>query len=165
MKLIQPRPDRFGAILHECEAHQKRIRQAKARCGDFFPLNPESYAALTDEQVEHVDQLVYRFSKLQDALGSKLFPAIVSAVREDAASLTVLDGLNELERAGVLDSADQWTAMRQIRNELAHDYQDEPEAGSRSLNDVYHSVDELTAIGESAAAFVRERILPSLESE
>lgn len=55
--------------------------------------------------------------------------------------------------------------MRQIRNELAHDYQDDPEAGSRSLNDVYQSIDELTAVGESAAAFVRERVVPSLESE
>ena len=161
MKVVRPEYDRFSVILHECDAHQKRLRQAKARCESFFPLDPRTYSELTDNQVEHVDQLVYRFTKLQDTLGNKLFPAVVSALRDDAASLTVIDGLNELERAGAIPSADNWSMLRQTRNQLAHDYQDDPEAGSRSLNDVYAQADDLLAGATTAVTFVRDRVLPS----
>jgi hypothetical protein len=69
-----PSKERFEAILRECAAHQIRLAQAKARCSEFFPLDASTYEHLTDDQVEHVDQLIYRFTKLQDALGAKLSP-------------------------------------------------------------------------------------------
>lgn len=153
---------RFEAILRECAAHQRRLSQARERCSLFFPLTPDSYENLTDEQVEHVDQMVYRFTKLQDALGTKLFPAILSVLREDAASLTVFDMLTELEKAGAITDAGRWAAMRETRNQLAHDYQDDPEEGSRYLNDLFDAVNELRATAERAAGFVRDRVLPGL---
>lgn len=162
MKKQPASKERFQAILRECAAHEKRLSQAKGRCAGFFPLTPHSYDSLSDDQVEHVDQMVYRFTKLQDALGAKLFPAILSVLREDAASLTVFDMLSELEKAGAVTDAAEWASMRETRNELAHDNQDDPEDGSRYLNDLYAAVEKLQTAAEHATAFVEERVIPGL---
>ena len=52
--------------------------------------------------------------------------------------------------------------MREIRNQLAQDYQDDPEEGSHYLNDVFDSVTALIAVSDHASGFVRDRLLPSL---
>jgi hypothetical protein len=153
---------RFLSLLSECETHAKRITQAKEKCSGFFPLNKENYSRLSEDQIEHIDQLVYRFTKLQDALGAKLFPAIVAVLREDAARLTVFDVLNELERVEILSDAGQWMNLREIRNELTHDYENDPEEGSQHLNDLFRSTDVLVTIQNNAQFFVNERILPFL---
>ena len=68
MKSPEVRPERFESVLRESSVHQKRLTQAKQKCAAVFPLVPTTYSELTDDQVEHIDQLVYRFTKLQDAL-------------------------------------------------------------------------------------------------
>ena len=153
---------RFEAILNECTAHTRRLNQAVSRCGAFFPLSSTTYAELSDDQVEHVDQLVYRFTKLQDALGAKLFPLIASVLREDAESLTVFDVLAELEKAGAIPDASDWASLRETRNQLTHDYGDDPEESSQQPNEVMDQVDKLKAAARQAEPFVRERVLPSL---
>lgn len=163
MATVVPRRDRFESLLAECEAHEHRLNQAKANCRQMFPLDAGAYAALTDEQVTNIDQLVYRFSKLQDAVGAKLVPATVRALREDAATLTIIDSLNELEKAGALESAERWMQLRETRNQLAHDYQDDPEEGSENLNSVYRALDYLLSEAQRLCSFVRTRVLPGLE--
>ena len=86
----------------------------------------------------------------------------MSLLREDAAALTAFDVPAELEKAGAIPNANRWVAMREMRNQLAHDYQDDPEEGSRSLNELFSAVDELIGTGDQATAFVRERVLPSV---
>ena len=112
------------------------------------------HSELTDDQVEHIDQMVYRFAKL--------FALMVAVLREDSVSLTIFDVLAELEKAGALPIADRWVALREIRNQLAHDYQDDPEEGSRYLNELYAAVDDLYKAADLIMRFVRERVLPSL---
>ncbi len=33
---------------------------------------------LSEEQIEHIDQFIYRFTKLQDSMATRLMPAIYS---------------------------------------------------------------------------------------
>jgi Fe2+ or Zn2+ uptake regulation protein len=154
--------ERLSAILRECDAHALRLTQARTRCVAIFPLSSDSYASLSDDQVRDIDQMVYRFTKLQDALGAKLFPAILSVLREDAASRTVYDMLSELEKAGAIHSAEDWIAMRETRNQLAHDYHDDPDEGSRYLTDLFNNVERLLATADSAARFAQDDVLPSM---
>jgi len=117
---------------------------------------------LTDDAVEHIDQLVYRFTKLQDALGAKLFPLIVSILREDSKTLTIYDVLNELEKREAIPSAESWMVLREIRNQIAHDYENDPEMGSHYLNEIFDKADEIVHIAEQVIGFTRKYILPSL---
>src|SRR6056297_1949600 len=150
---------RFESLIFKCEAHAKRILQAKEKLKSLFPLSPNKYTALTDEEVVHIDQLVYRFTKLQDTLGSKLFPSIVSVLREDSKTLTIFDVLNDLEKREAIPSAEDWMILREPRNQIANDYENDPENGSYYLNEVFERARELVSITKQAINFTRVNIL------
>ncbi|MEX2443253.1 MAG: hypothetical protein WD492_06600 [Alkalispirochaeta sp.] len=151
--------EKLQAILHECDTHARRIQHAQRACSPLFPLTSDSYRALTEDDIAHLDQLVYRYTKLQDAMGAKLFPHIVAHLREDADSLTVLDKLAHLERAHVISDADRWQELREIRNQLAHDYEDDAETAAGYLNALYESSSLLLSYHTEATQFVRDRIV------
>ena len=153
---------RLREILHEITVHTRRIATASISCNPLFPLTGDRYRGLSDDEIAHIDQLLYRFTKLQDALGAKLFPALVGLLREDAASMTVIDKLQVLEQAGVVPDADAWTRLREIRNQLAHDYEDDPHQAVVYLNDVFTAVEALNAVAAQSQAFVQQRVLPSM---
>ncbi len=152
--------EKLMAILRECDVHAGRVEYARGECSRLFPLTSDSCRTLSDDEVAHVDQLIYRFTKLRDALGAKLFPAIVGYLREDAESLTVLDRLAHLERAQVISNAERWQELRELRNQLAHDYQNDGETAAGYLNELYETSATLLTYHTQANQFVRERILP-----
>jgi hypothetical protein len=53
---------------------------------------------LSDDEVEHVDQFLFRFAKLQDAIGQKLFKTILLFLREDIEEKPFIDILNLKEK-------------------------------------------------------------------
>jgi hypothetical protein len=63
-----------------------------------------------------VEAFVSRFSHLQDTLGDKLIPKLLSALGERQA--TAMDNLDTAERLGWISSADEWQAIRQLRNQM-----------------------------------------------
>ncbi len=105
-----------------CERHIQRIGEALDSLGVEFPISKSCYDALTEEQVRSVDQFIFRFSKLQDAIGAKLFRYVLEWLDEDVTSLPMCDVLNRLERYGIIPSASEWVYVRELRNEMAHDY-------------------------------------------
>jgi len=108
---------------------------------DFFPLTTLSkYQNLSDEQIEHIDQLVYRFQKLQDDMGSKLFKSVVANLGEaDVFNKPVLEILNIMKKYGVISDDTHWQTMREIRNALAHEYLDNLNHDRELLNYLFES--------------------------
>ena len=105
-----------------CDRHVMRINEALGGLSGLLPLQPEAYAGLGVEQVRCIDQFIFRFSKLQDAMGAKLFRHILEFWDEDIVALPMRDILNRLERYQILPSASEWVYVRELRNEIAHDY-------------------------------------------
>ena len=64
------------------------------------------YESLTEDDIEHIDQMLYRFSKLQDAMGERTFPALLEWLEEDIKPMTTIDRLNRLEEIGALAPAE-----------------------------------------------------------
>lgn len=69
---------------------------------------------------ERVEAFVGRFGRLQDTLGDKLLSALLSALGERLSS--AIDNLDRAERLGLIESADEWMAMRALRNQMVHEY-------------------------------------------
>jgi len=77
---------------------------------------------LNDEEIIFIlDSLLFRFSKLQDFLGQKIFRTFLEY--QGLELNTFYDILKELEKEEILD-IDLWGSLREIRNELAHEYPD-----------------------------------------
>lgn len=67
-----------------------------------------------------------RFTKLQDAMGNHLFPAILNYFQEPYQDRPMLE-LNRLEKLGYLEKAQIWQDIRNTCNKFAHDYSDDGE--------------------------------------
>ena len=106
----------------------------------FAAVTTGAAAALDDEAVQDWDQLVLRFTKLQDAMGSRLFPAVLAHLQEPYEERPMLDQLNRLEKLGYLSSVEQWNLLRAIRNRFAHDYPQDPAMRAAYLNEAVAAV-------------------------
>lgn len=103
------------------DLHFRRADQAVNEI-QGIDLSLEAFADY--ENVKTIDSFIYRFSKIQDYMGEKLFPLVLDMLGEYKASLSFKDILNKLERLELIKSARQWINFREIRNTLTHEYPD-----------------------------------------
>jgi hypothetical protein len=131
---------RIEKLIVECDKHLKRINRAYAKMAAFMPLDANKYQQLSDDEIEHIDQFLFRFAKLQDAIGEKLFVLILEFLQEEnIRSKPFIDILNRLEQLAILDDKNAWLELRKIRNNIAHQYEDEPQQAAEALNAIYAS--------------------------
>lgn len=120
----------------ECEKHILRISHAYNEIKNTLPISASGYLELSDEQVQSIDQYLFRFAKLQDTMGDKLFKLILEKYEENTKNIPFIDVLNKLEKLGFLPNAKEWLVLRKIRNEISHQYDDEPEEMSQAINNI-----------------------------
>lgn len=114
--------DKLKETLAICEIHSQRIRFAYEAVEKYFPLTEKSFGNLTQIEMALYDQLIYRFSKLQDIMGTRLFKQILEALEEDTSGLPFIDVLYKMEQIKLIDNAKDWIKLRQTRNTVSHEY-------------------------------------------
>jgi hypothetical protein len=97
------------------------------------PFTPQRVAQLDAdaELAERVDAFVGRFSRLQDTLGDKLLPVLLTALGEKTS--VMIDNLDRAERLGFLPSAERWMEIRKLRNQMVHEYVEDPQVLADAL--------------------------------
>lgn len=141
--------EKLEKIFYECDKHILRINSASSHLKDIFPLNMKSYSNLNEEEIRYIDQFLFRFSKLQDSMGQKLFKTMLLFLKEDIEGMPFIDVLNLMEKLHLLENAKIWQELRDDRNALAHNYEDEPEEMSESINKLFAKKDILVGIYEN----------------
>lgn len=99
----------------------------------FNTLKPEKRAIL--------DAYLKRFSSLQDFLGAKVFPLILEIAGIDSSRMSEV--LYNIEKEQIIDSLENWIELREVRNELEHDY---PEELQEALDDLKFCVESFYKI-------------------
>ncbi len=132
--------------FHECDKHAQRINEAFETIKTFTPITALEYTQLDKNQVQALDQYMFRFAKLQDTLGDKVFKFIVANYKQEVSSLPFIDILNKLEKTEYIFSAKEWMNLRKVRNNIAHQYDDEPEEMSQAINEIVSNKDVLLKI-------------------
>ncbi|MDP3430373.1 MAG: hypothetical protein Q8R89_08590 [Desulfomicrobium sp.] len=117
---------KFGRALEVCLGHADALQDALNDLGDK-QFSAADLLALSSNERRLLDQFAYRFTRLQDDMGGRLFPALLGALGEEVTAMSVIDRLNRLEQLGWIPLADEWLELRRIRNEFAHDYPENPE--------------------------------------
>ncbi len=141
--------------LKECELHLKRMRYARGKLAPLMPLNEQAYRTLSEENIESLDQYIFRYIKMQDAMGERLFRQMLDLLEEPARSQPFLDKLNRLEQLGAIDSKESWLKLRNLRNLLTHEYEDDPVSMSQVINRAYNAYSEVKAVYSQAQAFIQ----------
>lgn len=124
-------------VIKECDRHLQRINEAYNDMAAFMLLDSNKYAKLSKNEVQIIDQYLFRFAKLQDVMGEKLFKLCLSKFEENVDKLPFLDILNKLEKYLTLRLTDEWQNLRKIRNQLAHEYEDDAIEMSNNINLIY----------------------------
>lgn len=125
-KLAKGDRERLAGLLKTAKAELLHLQQTDARLfsQSFSPQELVSHLQNIDFS-ERVDAFVARFGRLQDLLGDKFLPAWLKAMEEGAGA--VLENLDRAEKLGLLSSADDWLAVRKMRNLMVHEYIEHPE--------------------------------------
>lgn len=109
-------------IIEEIQLHFSRVEAIMPEITSWLPLKVDDFN--NTEKVKTIDSFIYRFIKIQDKMGEKLFPAVLMALQEYDPGMPFIDILNRLEKLRLLPSADEWIEFRSLRNTLTHEYPD-----------------------------------------
>jgi hypothetical protein len=104
---------------------------------------------------ERVEAFVGRFARLQDTLGDKLLPLLLTALGEKPSA--AIDNLDRAERLGLIQSSDNWMTMRTLRNQMVHEYVEDPVVLSSALQTGHEFVPELIAAANKMIAELERR--------
>ena len=130
----------------QCERHLHHLCHALDSLSSALPVTADSLSRFDDEAVQDWDQFVLRFTKLQDAIGTRLFPAVLSFLQEPYEDRPMLDKLHRLEKLGYLPSIEAWNTLRSIRNHFAHDYPQDDALKAAYLNEAVSAVAQMESL-------------------
>ena len=121
------------------------------------PFTPARVAQLEAEPelAERVDAFVSRFGRLQDTLGDKLLPLLLTALGEKAAAM--IDNLDRAERLGLIPSVEHWMEMRRLRNQMIHGYVEDAAVLSSALEAANSYVSVLTSVTTKLTTEIERR--------
>ncbi len=150
---------KLESVIRECERHLLRLNSAYHKMKNYMPLTAERYERLSDDEIEHIDQYLYRFTKLQDTIGDRLFKVLLIYIGENIERKSFIDIFNKLEQLGIIENYDIWLELRTIRNELSHEYDDEAAENAIKINKIYEIKDNLTAYFTQIKYYLEKRML------
>lgn len=118
---------KLDAALGECLLHATILDEAMASLESVRPFDAQAVKSISGAIRRVLDQIACRFIKLQDILGERVLPGLLEVAGEPMReTATFQEKLRRLERLGAIPSADSWRLLREIRNQIAHEYPDAP---------------------------------------
>ena len=108
-------------IIAKVELHKSRAKLALEEIKNFKEgLSIEIFEDF--EKIKTIDTFIYRFIKLQDMMGDKLFRIFLDELGEYKDNMSLIDVLDKLEKLNLIDNSQQWMEYRKLRNKLTHEY-------------------------------------------
>jgi hypothetical protein len=113
------RPKLLAEQLQLAHAAARVLEESRDRVRVVLQLAAQA-SPLSIEQRESCEALTSRFARLCDLLVQRVFRTLDQIELNDEG--TMLDRLARAEKRGVIASAEEWRELRELRNEIAHDY-------------------------------------------
>ena len=136
------------ANLTICYQHLQRLNNAFTELEKTFnfPINTNHIANIINnrQNLAYSDQIIYRFAKLQDYIGSTLFKSLLLYQGENI-DKPFLDILNNLEKIHIVN-VDDWFELRELRNSISHDYNNSDTVATEILNEICQQQGKLAKI-------------------
>lgn len=133
-------------------AHLQRMREYLAystqRVQQILPI--DDWAALSFEQHETLAAFRVRFSEFQEHLG-KTMRAV--AIEEEVDVERFGSVLAFMEKLGVLVSTERWKLIRELRNAVNHEYEDDTERLTQFFSELVMATPDLFECHERLVAF------------
>jgi len=136
--------NRLDTYFYEANKHIEHIIEAK----DELNLPITSYEELSKLEKFALNTMIFRFSKLQDLLGVKIFREYLEFSGINVSEFGFFDILKLLEKEKICN-IDTWNELRKLRNDIAHDYPHELDEMLEKINLFIKSSDKLVSISKN----------------
>lgn len=156
--LTEDLKDKLVETLAICDLHFQRMMFAFNSINKYFPLTEFNFSQVSPIELALFDQLIYRFSKLQDSMGTRLFKQVLEALEEDVSGLPFIDILNKMEKLNLLENAKDWISLRQTRNTISHEYPFYKDIQIEELNLLPEEVEKLSGIWLKLKDYTNHRL-------
>ena len=107
----------------------------------------------TFEELESFDSLTSKYARTSDIFLQKIIRTIWALLHET--QMPLIDVLNKAEKLSIIDSSDQLIEIRDIRNQIAHEYL--PEAIQELVPDVIELSKHLETNIRACQRFISQR--------
>ncbi len=135
----------LAARLSKLEKHYIALKEYKFLIVDLLKVKniyePFIFNTLKPQEKAILDAYLKRFTSVQDFLGAKVFSLLLEISGISANKMSEV--LYNIEKEQIIDSLDNWIELREIRNELEHDY---PEELEEALKDLKFCIDSFEKI-------------------
>jgi len=136
---------RLNLYFQEAQKHIDLIEESLDVLKDTLPI--KNYEELTQLQRFALNALIFRFSKLQDIIGAKIFRNYLEYSGYNTVEKSFFDILKEIEKENIVD-IDTWDELRELRNKIAHEYPEEVDEMLESVNLFIEKASLLTQISK-----------------
>lgn len=150
--------DKLRETIAIGDLHHGRMLFAYTSLRHYFPLTESIFSQISPIELALFDQLIYRFSKLQDSMGSRLFKQLLELLEEDIIGLPFLDILHKMEKLHLLENSKDWIILRQTRNTISHEYPFYKEVQMEELNLLPVEIEKLSAIWNKLKTYTNKRL-------
>jgi len=142
--LIEKNYLRYLKLYDAVKKHYLILNKAFDSLGHYDMKNYEENLEL----LRILDQIAYRFSKLQDSTG-KLLRAYLTLKGENVESLPIIDVINLAEKFNLPIDKKFWFEMKEIRNLITHEYEEDYEKIINTLEPIKNSMQRFKEIIET----------------
>ncbi len=122
---------RLNSYFIETQKHIELIEESLDVLEKKVPI--KDYGSLNQLERFALNALIFRFSKLQDLIGAKIFRNYLEYSGFNTTEKSFFDILKEIEKEGIID-IDSWNELRVLRNKIAHDYPEDADEVIESIN-------------------------------
>lgn len=91
-------------------------------------------------------------------MGSRLFKQLLEALEEDISGAPFIDILQRMEKLNLMDNTRDWLKLRQIRNNVTHEYPFFKEVLIEELNLLPEEIKKLEKIWRKLEMFTRNML-------
>ena len=156
-------PTQHERLVFLCRITLKEIQHLQETdrrlFADLFTIEAAQKIETDPILAERLDAFVSRFGRLQDNLGDKFLPQLLSAMAEKPA--TAIDNLDKAEKLGWIESAQMWLEIRKLRNQMVHVYIEDLAILTSALQTGHQHVATLVAAGQNMIAQANSLLKPT----
>lgn len=142
------------------EKHYVALKEYKTLISELLEekdiYNQFVFNTLKPQEKAILDAYIKRFASLQDFLGAKIFASLLEVAGIPCEKMSEV--LYAIEKEQIIDSFENWIELREIRNELEHDYPEELEEALHDLKFCIDSFEQIESYYLNALAFASRYI-------
>lgn len=129
-----------------------RVTDEVKKFGNLEEMDWEDF-----ETIKTIDMFIFRFMKVQDYMGNKLFKAFLIETGDYRDDMSFIDILDRLEKLRIIDSSENWMKLKKLRNKLAHEYPDEIEEIIEDIKEALKWINPLKVVYKNIVDYLQQR--------